>query len=363
MTSSSGATYRWSNGSAANSITATSTGVYTVLATLPTGCTATTQLSVVVNPNPTVSIAVVGASTICTSNGGVPLKAMTTNATLFSWNTNESVSAITATTTGTYEVTVSNTLGCTASASQNIVIHDNPGITITPSGPTTVCASAGGVPLGLNAPNAVQYLWSNGHTGASYLATSSSGYTVVVTDRNGCTGTNRINITINPNPTVTLNSNPNNGIVCANNFVTITAFGATQYAWTTGQTTNQIRVNTPRAYQVVGTDANGCTAISAERMVQTIPIPVFSVVTSNASSCVAADGKIQLRGLTPGGNYTLSYRYQTSPVNLTLTANSTGSAELINLAIGAYYDFSITDELTGCNSSVLAGPYFINSTS
>jgi gliding motility-associated-like protein len=363
VASASGATYRWSNGSTANSITATSTGVYTVLATLPTGCTATAQLSVVVNPNPTMTLAVRGNSTVCASTGGVPLQAVTTNATLFTWNTNETESAITATTTGTYEVTVSNRLGCTVSASQNIVIHDNPGITITPSGPTTVCASAGGVPLALSAPTAVQYLWSNGHTGASYLVTSSSGFTVVVTDRNGCTGTNRINITINPNPTVTLNSNPNNGIVCANNFVTITAFGATQYAWTTGETTNRIRVNTPGAYQVLGTDANGCTAISAERMVQTIPVPVFTVVTTNVSSCVAADGKIQLNGLTPGGNYTLSYRYQTSPVNLTITANSAGTAELTNLAIGVYYNFIVTDALTGCTSNVLAGPYSINSSS
>jgi gliding motility-associated-like protein len=357
-----GVTYRWNTGGLTNSITATSTGLHSVVATLATGCTATAQLNVVINQNPTITIAVTGTSTACASTG-IPLRAITTNATLFSWNTNETVAAITASTTGTYEVTVSNTLGCTAMASQNIVINTNPTVTIIPSGPTTICASAGGVPLGLNAPNAVQYLWSNGQTGASYLATSSSGYTVVVTDRNGCTGTDRINITINQNPTVTLNASPNSGIVCANNFVTITALGALQYLWNTGQTTNQIRVNTPRTYQVLGTDANGCTAISRERSVQTIPIPVFNVVTTNASACIATDGKIQLNGLTSSGDYKLSYRYQTNPANLTVTASSSGSVELINLPIGAYFDFIVTDALTGCNSDILAGPFSINSTS
>ena len=357
-----GVTYRWNTGGLTNSITATSTGLHSVVATLATGCTATAQLNIVINQNPTITIAVTGTSTACASTG-IPLRAITTNATLFSWNTNETVAAITASTTGTYEVTVSNTLGCTAMASQNIVINTNPTVTIIPSGPTTICASAGGVPLGLNAPNAVQYLWSNGQTGASYLATSSSSYTVVVTDRNGCTGTDRINISINPNPTVTLNASPNSGIVCANNFVTITALGALQYLWNTGQTTDQIRVNTPRTYQVLGTDANGCTAISRERSVQTIPIPVFNVLTTNASTCIATDGTIKLNGLTPDRDYKLSYRYQTNPTNLTVTASSSGSVELINLPIGAYFDFIVTDALTSCNSDVLAGPFSINPTS
>ncbi|MFH0896148.1 MAG: gliding motility-associated C-terminal domain-containing protein [Bacteroidota bacterium] len=88
--------------------------------------------------------------------------------------------------------------------------------------------------------------------------TTTTTYTVLVTDNARCTGTDMVTITVNPQPTITIT-----GIttICNGSSTILTASSGATYLWaTSGQTTASIRVNptTTTTYTVTGTDANKC---------------------------------------------------------------------------------------------------------
>ncbi|PXX88909.1 hypothetical protein DF185_23475, partial [Marinifilum breve] len=87
---------------------------------------------------------------------------------------------------------------------------------------------------------------------------TSGNYSVVVTDGNGCSSTDDVNVTVHPNPTVDLGADQE---TCAGNTITLDAgnSGAT-YLWSNGSTTQTITVSTSGNYSVVVTDGNGCSA-------------------------------------------------------------------------------------------------------
>jgi PKD repeat protein len=132
-TSTGAASYLWAFGDNTNSLLAspthtyTAAGTYTVTltATSSTGCTNSTTQNVVVNANPTASIA--GTLTVCvatsttttlTASGGSTYSWAASGGGTISGATN--TAAITATTAGTYTVLVTSAAGCTATATVNV---------------------------------------------------------------------------------------------------------------------------------------------------------------------------------------------------------------------------------------------------
>ncbi|MEY4595220.1 MAG: hypothetical protein RIQ47_1630, partial [Bacteroidota bacterium] len=95
----------------------------------------------------------------------------------YSWNSTPSQTSDIATGlgAGTYVVTVTDNVGCTATASA--VVSPPAGATITPSGPTTFC-SGGSVTLTASA--ALGYLWSTGDTTQSITVSTSGSYSVTL---------------------------------------------------------------------------------------------------------------------------------------------------------------------------------------
>ena len=88
-------------------------------------------------------------------------------------------------------------------------------------------------------------------------ATNSS-YTVTVTDANGCTGTDLVEVTVFDLPTAVVSPDQD---LCFGNTTNITASGGVAYLWSTGEATQDISVspNATTAYQVTVTSADGCT--------------------------------------------------------------------------------------------------------
>jgi hypothetical protein len=73
-----------------------------------------------------------------------------------------------------------------------------------------------------------------------------------------CASSGTVNVTVNPNPTVTAVLTKT--LICKGETTTITANGATNYAWNTGATTASFSVSPTinTNYTVTGTDANNC---------------------------------------------------------------------------------------------------------
>ena len=252
-----------------------------------------------------------GQSTTLTASG----------ASTYAWSTGESTAIITVspTSTTTYTVTGTNQYGCTGEASKTVTVNSlaptvitsnvsniaqtsaacggnvtaNGGATVTARG---VCWSASHNPTvsgshttdgsgtgtftssitGLT-PNTTYYVRA--------YATNSAG-TAYGEEKSFTTACNTVTVTIS-----------GNGSIEYGQSTTLTASGASTYAWSTGATTNSITVSptSTTTYTVTGTNQYGCTASASKTVTVSSLAP--TVITSNVSD-------IAQTSATCGGNVT-----------------------------------------------------------
>jgi hypothetical protein len=187
-------TYQWKlNGVAITGATnasypATGTGSYTVTVTNGSNCSTTaTQVNVTINPRPTSNITYTTPVTFC-EGGAVVLTAVSNTAVTYQWYNNAvQMTGATnnfyiASTTGNYSVTVTNGFGCSAiSPAIPVVVNPLPQPTIT----------AAAYLLSTGSYDTYQWYFNSapipGANGQSYNVTRNGGYSVRVTDANGCT--------------------------------------------------------------------------------------------------------------------------------------------------------------------------------
>jgi len=201
---------------------------------------------------------------------------------------------------GTYHNTLTvhatNPVGiddCTSSA--DVTVNPNP--TVTVNSPT-VCAS--NLPATITASpspaGTYTYVWtvpagaSDPGNVASFSATVPGDYSVTVTDGNTCSGSGMGHLTVNNNPTVTVNSPE----VCAGDSATITASpqgtGPFHFAWTVpaGATnpgdTASFSASVAGDYSVVVTDATATLCQGSGKGTLTVDQkPVASIATESCS--------------------------------------------------------------------------------
>ncbi|MBK5283977.1 MAG: PKD domain-containing protein, partial [Bacteroidia bacterium] len=352
LTANGASTYLWTPSNALSATTGSSvtanpisTTTYTATGTDNNGCTASTQVTVVVNPLPVVTVSpditiCPGQSTILTAAG----------ANTYAWTpstglSNTTGSAVTATpaTPITYSVTGTDNNGCTASAQVTIFINSQPNVTV---GPATIC---NGQSTTLNANGANTYAWSpatslSSTTGYSVTANPSSTITyTVVGDLNGCTASTQVTVTVNPLPVIAVVPPP--AICVGQQSATLNANGASTYSWTPSNTLSSATGSSVTAnpvsttiYTVTGTDNNGCTS-STQVTININQLPVIAVPPPPAI-CVGQ----QSATLTANGAST----YLWSPSN-TLSA-ATGSSVTANPASTTTYTITGTDN-NGCTAS------------
>ncbi|HHG84118.1 MAG TPA: T9SS type A sorting domain-containing protein [Bacteroidetes bacterium] len=110
-----GATYNWSNGASSQTITVTAPGIYIAEVTNAAGCTGRDTINIA---GSTLSVNLGGPQNIC-GNQTVVLNAGNPGQT-FLWSNGATSQAITVTSAGTYTVTVTDPLGCQATASSTV---------------------------------------------------------------------------------------------------------------------------------------------------------------------------------------------------------------------------------------------------
>ncbi|MEO8146257.1 MAG: T9SS type A sorting domain-containing protein [Bacteroidia bacterium] len=148
--------YSWSTGATTQTITVSTAGTFTVTVTNASGCTGSASVTTVVNPLPVPSIN--GVSAVCT----VSTTVISANAVYssYNWSTGATTQSITVP-GGTYTVTVSNTFGCTSSASKTIAIVSTvpaqPGVI---TGSNVVCKNSNGPYSIATVPGATSYTWT-----------------------------------------------------------------------------------------------------------------------------------------------------------------------------------------------------------
>jgi len=298
------ASYSWNTGSTSATVTVNTTGKYWVTSTVGT-CSAADTINVTVNPNPVLDLG--NDTTLCQGNS-VQLNATYPNAT-YVWSTGSTTSSITANNSGKYKVT-STLNGCSVMDSLNLTVNPLPIVYL--GNDTTICK---GNAVSLNATYAgATYLWNTGATSATLNVNTSGAYAVTNT-LNGCTATDAINVSVNPNPNVNLG---NDTSFCRGNAVILDATypGAT-YLWSTGETSPTINVSTSGTYNVIST-LNGCTATDA------VNITVKSLPYVNLGSDKAFCTMVQLNAAVAGGQ-SYTFLWNTGVTTNTLDVTTTGT--------------------------------------
>ncbi len=203
-----------------------------------TGCSNTATGTIVVHPNPTVTISgnnwiCPGFTTTLTANpvGTAPFT--------YLWNTTATTASITVGTPGPYTVTVTDANGCTASATMNVTLSPIALMNITTSNGTNQ-ACVGSTYFLTASPGFISYNWYNISnpsvtlgTGQNYTPTTSGTYCVYGIDTYGCySAVACITITIHPLPIVTATSPVLTVCINAPAFIMGVHFGPTAPTYT-----------------------------------------------------------------------------------------------------------------------------------
>ena len=321
-----GYTYSWSNTQTTQTITGLSAGTYGVTITDTNGCTASTPVTV--NGANAPSLTTSTTSTGCTVANGTA----TANATggtpgyTYQWSNAQITQTATGLAAGTYFVTVTDTNGCIAVTSANISVSASPLVTVigNPTGCTVNNGSAVATPNGGTPP--FTYLWNNGLTTDTVNDLALGIYTIAITDANGCTATNSVNITVASNPTVITSvlsndscNGDNNGSAIANVSGGLPNY---TYSWSNSQTTPSATGLIAGSYTVIVTDANGCTSSSSVTITQP-SVLTDTITTSNINCYNDSNGTATIipSGGTPSYNF-LWDNGETSQFVNNLTAGS-----------------------------------------
>lgn len=183
-----GAVYTWSTGDSTQTAWLFAPGPITLIKedTL-TGCIAMDSVNMF-----ELAVTLIDAS-ICIGDS-VVLDATSTSPTAeYLWNTGDSVSMIVANTAGTYGVVITDTtIGCVVSDSMDLIVNTPPIVNIGMD--MTMCDTLSHT---FNAGPGASYLWDDpaASTTQILVVNVTGTYTVVVTDSNGCTGTDSATIT------------------------------------------------------------------------------------------------------------------------------------------------------------------------
>lgn len=197
---------------------------------------------------------------------------------------------VTYATPGVYSATlVATNVGGNSTSIKTFTVSSTP--VVTTGGSSAICAGTSGT---ITASGATTYTWLPGSsTATSVVVSPTVSTTYTVTGANGaCTNTTTKVLTVNPNPTVAVNSTS----ICSGNTATLTASGATTYSWSTGSTATSINPSptSTTVYTVTGTTA-GCNNVrTATVTVNTTP----TVAVNTATICAGGSTNLTATGAT-----------------------------------------------------------------
>ncbi|MBI2967454.1 MAG: gliding motility-associated C-terminal domain-containing protein [Bacteroidetes bacterium] len=303
-------TYLWSTSNTTSAINNLFAGNYTVTVSDGNGCS-DSNVAPVNNIGGT-SI-MLDSLTNVTCNGssdgaiGITVSGVSLPYT-YLWSNSAVTEDITALSTGSFTVSVTDSAGCISISSFSIT---EPVALVLSTGKTD--ASCGGsdgsawVTASGGTP-AYSYLWSNGDTNAVAVAVGSGSYTITVTDGNGCTGNSSVTVNEAGAGTVTIDSVINVSCFGGNDgAVTVAVAGGSppySYLWSNGDTDSVAAAVAGGSYTVTVTDINGCAATASA--VVTEPAILWAILSTTDVLCFGectGSGTVVVLGGTPPYTY------------------------------------------------------------
>lgn len=320
------------------------------------GCIVTKTVQISNNPPPSVtSFSVTPPLCNGQSNGVVSVNLTSGNAPFtFTWSPtiSQTTQTVTGVAAGTYSVFVLDNNGCstnsvvTVTEPSTLSLTASPNSTICSGNTTTLSASASG------GTSAYSYTWNPGNlSGASVAITpaTTTQYTCMLNDANGCTVTQMVDITVGLPLTVTANSQSicaSSGSVILTPTVTSAGNGGPYtYTWSNGATTPTITVPadvTPGADNFTVTVSDGCSTPLA--------VSVFTVVTTTAPS-VSSFSVIQpFCNGDATGTISVNLTGGSTPFTFTWSPTITQTTQTVTGVVAGTYSVLVLDA-AGCSTS------------
>ena len=274
LNGSGGSNYLWNTGETTASITVnpTETTTYTITVSDNFGNTDTDSVTVTVDDVPVITVSeditiFEGESTTLTASG----------ANVYLWSTGEdsnSISVNPAQTT-TYTVVGYSSLNSCESEQAQVTVTVIPNLTANAGNDVAIC---NGESVNLNGSGGSNYLWNTGETNSSITVspTETTTYTITVFDNFGNFDTDSVTITVNELPNLNVSENIT---IIEGEIANLSAYGATSYLWSTGETSDSVIVSPieTTTYIVIGT-SNTC-SMQEEITVTVIPLFIASAGT------------------------------------------------------------------------------------
>lgn len=282
------------------------TATYYVTETVTNCESPSTQITIVINPTPTAPVAA-GGNTYCEGDPIADLTAVPTIGGTMNWYDDAGLTNLVGTglvftpvnAVGTYVYYVVESLnGCTGPATQvNVIIRPTPVFTVVDTSPSTCSGTDGELLItGLVSGNTYTVTYSENGTPATPVSTTADG----------------------------------NGEIAIGNL-------------------------TAGTFTFVTVDLNGCSSTDVNTFTLVDPpMPSFTIVANNPTTCGGFDGSLVLSGLDPNTTYSINFDDDGTPISVSMTSDGTGEIIISGLDAGVYANVAVT--LSACTTT-LAGPY------
>jgi hypothetical protein len=273
--------------------------------------------------------------------------------------TGDGTTSINNLTAGTYTLTVTDNIGCTATVSANCT--QTPVINVSPSGQTDVSCNGGNngaasIALPTGGAGGFIYNWGPGNPSGdgtrSVTGLTAGTWTVTVTDANSCTKTFAFNILQPLNP-LTLTVASQTDVSCnggSNGAASVNpATGGTPsytYDWSPGTPigdgTRSITGLAAGIWTCVVTDANGCTQSQAFTITQPSALVLTQAGQTNITCFGQSNGAASVNPAAGGAG---SFTYDWTPGN----PPGDGTTSITGLIAGSYT--CVVTDANGCTAS------------
>jgi hypothetical protein len=324
--------YAWSTGATSQTINNLVAGNYTVTVTDNSGCSASATTTI--NAVGSLTISLTSTNAACGIANGTVTATPTSGTAPFRylWSNGATTPTIATLAAGTYNVTVTDASGCTASGQKSIIQTSSFDVNLDVR--NVVCnGQANGqitaMVMGGSAP--YTYRWSNGGNVAVIANLGVATYTVTVTDQSGCTAVKSASIT-QPNAVTATIAATMTSCGTANGSATVTPGGGTPgytYQWTNGSTSASISGLGAGAYTVTVTDSKGCTATA--------------VTTITASTTLDASGTVTNVKCNGGNTGAIALVVSGATGTPTYTWNTGATTPSVSNLISGNYSVTIND--------------------
>lgn len=319
--------FAWNNGQSGETVLGISAGVYTVTVTDQTGATATGSVTVTQPSALTVQFTQPAAN--CSAYQ--PVTAVVSGGTSpysYNWSTGSTAAVVTPTGSGNIFITVTDAAGCALVETYYVPVASQIFTSYFAAPPTCAGGTNGSI-----TPNIVgnytphTWVWSTGtNSGTNLTGVASGNYSITITDQQGCTKVDQINVPsqapvgVFPLMTAAKCNGTPSGVGTAIGSGGVSPY---TYVWSNNSTGQIIENLVAGNYTVTVTDGNGCSASATGTVNQ--PAPLTNTVVSITPAC-GNNGSVTVM---PAGG--------TPPYNVVWNGGQYTGTTVNGLAPGTYY--------------------------